>query len=102
MDGNILLTDAQFTEWKLHPVTLRFMEYIRQKKYEINRAKMNIISGPVSQIDAGMLAELNGLEKTCNGILRLTAEELVTESNALKEQTSECKKMMKEMLGVDL
>lgn len=97
-----ILTNEQWAEWRLSPVTQEFLEYLRLKKQEITRQKMDIISGPVEQINGYDLSKLNGLEAACTGILNLTLETMTSEMHGLKEIAKGYKTMMKESMGVDL
>lgn len=97
-----ILTAEQWAEWRLSPVTQAFLKYITHKKYEISRQKMDIISGPVSSIDPSLLAELNGMEKVCTGILQLDLPTMTSETHALEEIGKDYKKMIKDSFGVDL
>lgn len=97
-----ILTDSQWTEWRLSPVTQAFMEYIRNKKYETVREKMNLASNPSELVDGYKLAVLNGIEMACTGLLTLDLPTMIEETKALQAVTRECKKMLKESMGVDL
>lgn len=99
---NNILTAEQWAEWRLSPVTQTFLKYILLKRQEIDRQKMDIISGPVDKINPYELAMLNGIATACNGILTLKLEDMVSETHALEEITKDYKKMLKEMMGVDL
>lgn len=97
-----ILTDSQWSEWRLSPVTQAFMEYIRGKKYETVREKMNLASNPSELADGYKLAVLNGIEMACTGLLTLDLPTMVEETKTLQEVTKDCKKMLKESMGVDL
>lgn len=97
-----ILTDGQWAEWRLSPVTQAFLEYIRAKKYETVREKLNIASDPTKLCDGYKLAVLNGIEMACTGLLTLDLPTMVEETKALQEVTKDCKKMLKESMGVDL
>lgn len=97
-----ILTDAQWAEWRLSPVTQAFMEYIRGKKYETVREKMNLASNPSELADGYKLAVLNGIEMACTGLLTLDLPTMVEETKTLQEVTRDCKKMLKDSMGVDL
>lgn len=97
-----ILTDAQWAEWRLSPVTQAFMEYIRSKKYETVREKMNLVSNPSELADGYKLAVLNGIEMACTGLLTLDLPTMVEETKTLQEVTRDCKKMLKDSMGVDL
>lgn len=97
-----ILTDAQWAEWRLSPVTQAFMEYIRGKKYETVREKMNLASNPSELADGYKLAVLNGIEMACTGLLTLDLPTMVEETKTLQEITKDCKKMLKDSMGVDL
>ena len=68
---NNILTAEQWAEWRLSPVTQAFLRYILLKRQEIDRRKMNIISGPAENINPYDLSVLNGIAQACNGILGL-------------------------------
>lgn len=97
-----ILTDTQWAEWRLSPVTQAFMEYIRGKKYETVREKMNLASNPSELADGYKLAVLNGIEMACTGLLTLDLPTMVEETKTLQEVTRDCKKMLKDSMGVDL
>lgn len=97
-----ILTEGQWAEWRLSPVTQAFLEYIRNKKYETMREKLNLASNPSELADGYKLALLNGIEMACTGLLTLDLPTMVEETRALQEVTKECKKMLKESMGVDL
>jgi hypothetical protein len=97
-----ILTDSQWAEWRLSPVTQAFMEYIRNKKYETVREKMNLASNPSELADGYKLAVLNGIEMACTGLLTLDLPTMVEETRTLQEVTKDCKKMLKDSMGVDL
>lgn len=97
-----ILTDAQWAEWRLSPVTQEFLKYIRMKKEDIARQKIDIISGPAENINPYTLSIMNGMEQACNGILTMDLATMVAETKQLEEVTRDYRKMMKESLGVDL
>ena len=97
-----ILTDSQWAEWRLSPVTQAFLEYIRSKKYEAMREKLNIASDPTKLADGYKLAVLNGIDMACTGLLTLDLSTMVEETKALQEVTKDCKKMIKESMGVEL
>lgn len=99
---NGILTDAQWAEWRLSPVTQAFLKYIRLKREEIDRRKMYLMSGPAEQINPYDLSLMNGIATACNGILALDLKTMVDETHALEDLTKDYKKMLKETLGVDL
>ena len=66
-----ILTDAQWAEWRLSPVTQEFLKYIRMKKQDIARRKIDMVSGPAEEITPYTLSVMNGIEQACNGILNL-------------------------------
>lgn len=97
-----IITDAQWAEWRLSPVTQEFLKYIRIKKQDIARQKIDIISGPAEDINPYTLSVMNGIERACNGILALDLETMTAETKQLDEVTRGYRQMMKESLGVDL
>ena len=97
-----ILTDAQWAEWRLSPVTQEFLKYIRMKKEDIARQKIDMISGPAENINPYTLSVMNGIEQACNGILTLKLEDMVAETKQLEEVTRGYRQMMKESLGVEL
>lgn len=97
-----ILTDAQWAEWRLSPVTQEFLKYIRMKKQDIARQKIDMISGPAEDINPYTLSVMNGIEQACNGILSLDLETMTAETKQLDEVTRGYRQMMKESLGVDL
>lgn len=97
-----IITGSQWAEWRLSPVTQAFLEYIRNKKYETMREKLNLASNPSELADGYKLALLNGIEMACTGLLTLDLPTMIEETKALQEVTRECKKMLKESMGVDL
>lgn len=97
-----ILTDAQWAEWRLSPVTQEFLKYIRMKKEEIGRQKIDMISGPAENINPYTLSVMNGVEQACNGILALDLSTMVEETKQLEEVACGYRQMMKEALGVDL
>lgn len=97
-----ILTDAQWAEWRLSPVTQEFLKYIRMKKEDIARQKIDIISGPAENINPYTLSVMNGMEQACNGILSLDLASMVEETKQLEQITRSYRQMMKESLGVDL
>lgn len=97
-----IITDAQWAEWRLSPVTQEFLKYIRMKKEDIARQKIDIISGPAEDINPYTLSVMNGIEQACNGILTLKLQDMVEETKQLEEVTRGYRQMMKETLGVDL
>jgi hypothetical protein len=97
-----IITDGQWAEWRLNPVTQAFLEYIRSKKYEAVREKFNLASNPAELASGYKLAVINGIEMACTGLLTLDLPTMVEETKGLQEVTKECKKMLKESMGVDL
>lgn len=97
-----IITDGQWAEWRLSPVTQAFLEYVRNKKYETVREKLNLSSNPAELVDGYKLAVLNGIDMACTGILTLDLPTMIEETKALQEVTKDCKKMLKESMGVDL
>lgn len=97
-----IITDAQWAEWRLSPVTQAFLKYILLKRQEIDRRKMDMISGPAEQINPYDLSLLNGVAQACNGILTLDLKTMTDETHGLEEVTKDYKKMLKEVMGVDL
>lgn len=97
-----IITDSQWAEWRLDPVTQAFLEYIRNKKFEAVRTKLNLAGDPSQLADGYKLAVLNGIEMTCNGLLTMNLASMVEETKELKEVTKACKQMLKESMGVDL
>lgn len=99
---NNILTAEQWAEWRLSPVTQAFLKYIRLKREEIDRRKMDLMSGPAEQINPYDLSLMNGIATACNGILTLDLKTMVEETHVLEDLTKDYKKMLKETLGVDL
>ena len=97
-----IITDAQWAEWRLSPVTQEFLKYIRMKKEDIARQKIDIISVPAEDINPYTLSVMNGIKQACNGILTLKLQDMVEETKQLEEVTRGYRQMMKETLGVDL
>lgn len=97
-----ILTAEQWAEWKLSPVTQAFMNYLRLKRQEIDRQKMDLMSGPAENINPYTLSMLNGVAQACNGLLTLDLPTMTSETHALEEITKDYKKMVRETLGVDL
>lgn len=97
-----ILTDAQWAEWRLSPVTQEFLKYIRMKKQDILRQKVNIISGPAENINPYTLSVMNGIEQACNRILSLDLATMSAETKELEEVSRGYRQMIKESLGVDL
>lgn len=97
-----IITAEQWAEWRLSPVTQAFLKYILLKKQEIDRQKMDIISGPAEKINPYDLSLMNGIATACNGILTLDLQTMTEETHALEEITKSYKKMLKESMGVDL
>lgn len=97
-----ILTDAQWAEWRLSPVTQEFLKYIRMKKQDIARRKIDMVSGPAEEINPYTLSVMNGIEQACNGILNLDLATMTDETKMLAEVERDYRKMMKEALGVDL
>ena len=97
-----IITDNDWAEWRLNPVTQAFLEYIRNKKFEAVREKLNLAGDPSQLADGYKLAVLNGVEMACNGLLMLNLKTMTEETRALQEVTKACKQMMKESMGVDL
>lgn len=99
---NLLITENSWSDWKLNPVTQKFMDYMRMGKYDIARQKMAIISGPVSEIDPSLLSLLNGMENILTQLLKITPEELSGKLRSWKEETQIYKREIKDNLGVEL
>jgi hypothetical protein len=97
-----ILTDKQWADWRLDPVTQSFMKYILYKKQEISRQKMEMLSMPAENINPYTLSLLNGMESVCNGILKMNLSEMVSELHGLEEDVKEYRKMLKESMGVEL
>lgn len=97
-----ILTEAQWAEWRLSPVTQAFLNYLRLKRQEIDRRKMDLMSGPAEQINPYDLSLMNGIAQACNGILVLDLKTMVEETHALEDLTKDYKKMVKESMGFDL
>jgi hypothetical protein len=97
-----IITDSQWAEWRLSPVTQEFLKYILMKRQDIARQKMDMISGPAENINPYTLSIMNGIEQACNGILNLNLETMQEEKKQLEEVTRGYRQMMKEFMGVDL
>jgi len=97
-----ILTEAQWAEWRLSPVTQEFLKYIRMKKEDIGRQKIDMISGPAENINPYTLSVMNGMEQACNGILNMKLEDMTAELKQLEDVARSYRQMMKEALGVDL
>lgn len=98
----VILTDKQWSEWKLDPVTQGFMKYILLKKQEIGRQKLEMLSTPAETINPYTLSILNGMESVCNGILQMQLKDMVDETRSLEEETREYRQMLKAATGVEL
>ena len=46
-----IITAEQWAEWRLSPVTQEFLKYIKMKKEDIARQKIDMISGPAENIN---------------------------------------------------
>lgn len=99
---NNLITAEQWAEWRLSPVTQAFLRYLQLKRQEIDRRKMDLMSGPAEQINPYELSIMNGIAQACNGILTLDLQTMTNETHALEELTKDYKKMVKETMGFDL
>lgn len=97
-----IITDAQWAEWKLSPVTRAFLKYILLKKQDIGRIKMDMFSQPVDKIDAAQLSVMNGIEQACNAILTLDLKTMTEDTHALEQIAKEYKSMLKSLMGVEL
>lgn len=97
-----IITDAQWAEWRLSPVTQAFLRYILLMKQDIGRIKMDMFSQPVDKIDAAQLSVMNGVEQACNGILTLDLKTMTEETHALEQVEKEYKAMLKDLMGVEL
>lgn len=97
-----IITAEQWAEWRLSPVTQAFLKYVLLNKQEIDRQKMDMISGPAEQINPYELSVLNGMEKAFNGILTLDLPAMTEGTHSLEELTKGYKQMLKETMGVDL
>ena len=99
---NNIITAEQWAEWRLNPVTQAFLLYLHLKREEIDRRKMDLMSGPAEQINPYELSLMNGIAQACNGILTLDLPTMTNETHALEDLTKDYKRMLKETLGVDL
>lgn len=97
-----ILTDKQWADWRLDPVTQAFMKYLLFKKQEIGRQKMEMLSMPAEQINPYTLSLLNGMESVCNGLVNMKLSEMVSELHNLEEDVRQYRQMLKENMGVDL
>lgn len=97
-----IITDKQWSEWRLDPVTQAFLRYVSLKKHEIGRQKLEMLSSPAESINPYTLSILNGMEAVCTGILQMKLEEMTSETHSLEEDAREFRKMIKESMGVDL
>lgn len=97
-----ILTDKQWGDWRLDPVTQAFMKYLLFKKQEIGRQKMEMLSMPAEQINPYTLSLLNGMESVCNGLVNMKLSEMVSELHNLEEDVRQYRQMLKENMGVDL
>ena len=97
-----ILTDKQWADWRLDPVTQAFMKYLLFKKQEIGRQKMGMLSMPAEQINPYTLSLLNGMESVCNGLVNMKLSEMVSELHNLEEDVRQYRQMLKENMGVDL
>lgn len=97
-----IITDKQWSEWRLDPVTQAFLRYVLLKKQEIGRQKLEMLSSPAESINPYTLSILNGMESVCNGILQMKLEEMTSETHSLEEDARQYRQMMKEATGVDL
>lgn len=97
-----ILTDKQWADWRLDPVTQAFMKYLLFKKQEIGRQKMEMLSMPAEQINPYTLSLLNGMESVCNGLVNMKLSEMVSELHNLEEDVRQYRQMLKETMGVDL
>lgn len=99
---NNIISSDQWAEWRLSPVTQAFLRYIKMKRQDIDRQKMELISGPAEQINPYELSFLNGIASTCNGILTLELKTMVDETHGFEDVEKAYKKMIKETFGADL
>lgn len=97
-----VITDSQWADWRINPVTQALLKYITCKKQEIARIKHNVISGPAEEINPYQISVLNGIEQTCNQILNLDLGTLTTSLHAAEEEAREYRQMMKDSFGVSL
>lgn len=97
-----IITDKQWSEWRLDPVTQAFLRYVLLKKQEIGRHKLEMLSSPAEQINPYTLSLMNGMEAVCNGILQMKLEEMTSDTKSLEEDAREYRKMLKEATGVEL
>jgi hypothetical protein len=97
-----IITAEQWAEWRLSPVTQEFLKYIKMKKEDIARQKIDMISGPAENINPYTLSVMNGIEQACNGIIKLDLPTMTEDLKMLEDITRDYRKMMKEALGVDL
>lgn len=99
---NLILTDNNWADWKLQPITQKLFEYLRVAKYEIARQKMQIITEPVDKIDLGLLAYLNGMESILTQLLTIKPTDVADRLSTAAKDTAEYKRLIKENLGVEL
>lgn len=97
-----IITDTQWSDWRLDPVTQTFLKYVLLKKQEIGRQKLEMLSQPAESINPYTLSLLNGMESVCNGILQMKLADMTTEIRSLEEETRQYRQMLKEATGVDL
>ncbi len=102
MDKTLLVSDNLWSDWRLNPITQKFMEYLRVAKYDIARQKMAIISGPTREIDPDVLSQLNGMESILSQLLTLKAEDLSNRLSTAKQEEIAYKQAIKDNLGVEL
>ena len=99
---NLIVTDNNWADWKLQPITQKLFEYLRVAKYDIARQKMQIISEPVDKIDLGLLAYLNGMESILTQILTVKPQDITDRLSTAAKETAEYKRLIKDNLGVEL
>lgn len=99
---NLILTPEAWAEWRLQPITQKFLEYLRVAKYDIARQKMQIISEPVDKIDPALLAHLNGTESILTQLLTIKPQDVADRLSTAAKDTAEYKRLIKENLGVEL
>lgn len=98
------ITEKQFLAWKEDPVTKVFFTMLRERRWDIMRFRLDLLSKAEEKIESNTLemAHSNGHYAELSTILDTDYETLKESLEAYTRARSENRKQIKEMLGVDL
>lgn len=96
------ITESQWSSWLEDPVTRMFFEYLRYQHFDINHYRMNLLGQTPSAVDPNELSHANGMAALCAKLTNINLETVMHELEQFKQSVESNRKMMKEMLGVEV